>query len=260
VPAPRARRGTPFTAQERQAILGTFREAWEAKERAELDDDDADTAEPRRIMAEAARAYEDGVPIVAISRSPLSGEVFEVSIDTFDLDGLWWAYDYEYRPFVEPPRDLFAWTGALKLDGPVPEWSLKAMPGPDVPFILPGLMALPGMTAVISSLRIGRHVGFPICYYADPLPQGVERADDWGIRSYTYQRPDGTFASAHAVQSDEEKDFELRPWLESGRVHWIAPGDDSLTLHRGADGCPYVDLPGERRRRYIERGGARFAV
>ena len=259
--ASRARRGPPFTASERAALLGTFREAWEAKERAELADSDADTTEPRRIMALAAEAYVDGVPIVAISRSPLSAEVFETSIDTIDLDGLWWAYDYEYRPYVEAPGDLVAWTGALKVDGPLPAWSLKAMPGPDVPFILPKLMALPGMTAVISAVRVGPHVGFPICYYAEPLPPpDVERTDDWGIRSYTYRRPDGSLASAHAVQADEDKDFELRPWLGGGRVWWIAPGDESLTLREGLDGCPYVDLPGERRRRYVQEGRERFAV
>ena len=257
---PRARRGTPFTAAERAAILSTFREAWEVAHAAELEDSDADTIEQHRVMSEAAEAYVDGVPILPISRSPLSGKVFESSIDTFDVDGLWWAYDYEYRPYVEPPEDLFAWTGALKIDGPIPPWSLKAMTGPDVPFILPQLMGLPGMTAVISAIRVGPHVGFPICYYANPLPQGVDRVDDWGIRTFTYQRPDGSWASAHAVQADEDKDFELRPWLDGGRVWWIAPGDDTLTLNQGADGCPYVDLPGERRRRYIQRGRERFAV
>ena len=254
MPPPRARRGTPFTAQERQAILDTFREAWEAKERAELTNPATDTSARRAVMSQAADAYLDGLPIVPISRSPLSGEVFETAIDTFGIDGLWWAYDYEYRVHVPAPDDLFAWTGALKVDGPLPDWSLKAMPGPDVPFILPRLMALPGMTAVISSIQVGPHVGFPICYYADPIPHGGERVDDWGIRSYTYQRPDGSLASAHSTQADEDKDFELRPWLQGGRVWWIAPGDDSLELHQGVDGCPYLDLPGERRRRYVQEG------
>jgi hypothetical protein len=259
VAAPRARRGTPFTASERAAILATFREAWEARERAELSRPEGDATEARRVMARAAEAYVDGLPIVGISRSPLSGRVFETSIDPYDLDGLWWAYDYEYRPYVEPPPDLFAWTGALKVDGPLPAWTLKAMPGPEVPFLLPELMALPAMTAVISAIRIGPHVGFPICYFADPPPDGADRVDDWGIRSYTYRRPDGSPATAHAVQADEDKDFDLRPWLEGGRVWWIAPGDESLTLRQGADGCPYVDLPGERRRRYLQEGDTWFA-
>jgi hypothetical protein len=259
VAAARARRGSPFTARERDAIVATFREAWEAKERLELTDPAADVAAQRRVMAQAAEAYVDGVPILAISRSPLSGEAFETSLDTFDLDGLWWAYDYDYRPYVEAPADLFAWTGALKVDGPLPAWSLKAMPGPDVPFVMPSILAHAGITAVISGVRVGSHVGFPIAYFADPLPDDVERVDDWGHRTYTYRRADGSPASAHAVQADEDKDFDLRPWVERGRVQWIAPGDDALELHRGTDGCPYLDLPGERRRRYVQEGDTWFA-
>jgi hypothetical protein len=102
-------------------------------------------------------------------------------------------------------------------------------------------------------------VGFPIVYFADPMPFDFERVDDWGHRSYTYTRADGTMASAHAVQADEEKDFELLPWVRDGRVLWIAPGDESLELRRGIDGCPYLDLPGERRRRYIQEGDTWFA-
>jgi hypothetical protein len=259
VPAPRARRGTPFTEAERSELLAKFRAAFVAAEAAELARPERDAAPFRREMWELAKAYMDAVPILAISRSPLSGELFETSIDTFGVDGLWWAYDFEYRPYVAPPADLYGWTGALKIDGPLPEWSLKAMPGPDVPFVLPALMADPGMVAVISSLQVGQHVGMPICYYADPLPQDLERIDDWGIRSFTIRRPDGSMASGHAVQADEDKDFDLRPWLEGGRLRWIAPGDDSLEVRTGVDGCPYVDLPGERRRRYIQEGRTWFA-
>jgi hypothetical protein len=252
VPGSRARAG--FSEAARREIVDRFRAAYERMERAELRNDDATERAERAEMAAAAEAYVAGVPILALSRSPLSGEVFETSLDPFDLDGLWWAYDYEYRPYVEPPPDLFAWTGALKLDGPIPEWSLKAMPGPDVPFVLPSILRHPGISAVISAVRVGAHVGFPITYWARPLPDDVERVDDWGHRSYTFQRPDGSMASAHATQADEDKDFDLRPWVADGRVQWIAPGDDSLELHRGPDGCPYLDLPGERRRRYIQEG------
>jgi hypothetical protein len=248
-----------FDEATRREIVDRFRAAFEANEKAELVHGGETDQRARAAMAAAAKDYVDGVPILALARSPLSGRAFETSLDPFDLDGLWWAYDYEYRPYVEPPPDLFAWTGALKVDGPLPAWSLKAMPGPDVPFVLPSILAHPGISAVISAVRVGPHVGFPITYWSDPLPDGVERVDDWGHRSYTFRRADGSMASAHATQADEDKDFDLRPWMDRGRVHWIAPGDDSLEVHRGSDGCPYLDLPGERRRRYIQEGDTWFA-
>jgi hypothetical protein len=250
----RAVRGKPFDATERAALLERFFAAYRAADAAELARPERDASPYRAEMAELARAYVDAVPILPVSRSPLSGELFETSLDTFGIDGLWWAYDHEYRPYVPRPADLYGFSGALKVDGPLPDFSLKAMPGPDVPFVLPALMAHPGMVAVLSAVRIGTHVGFPITYWALPQPDGVERVDDWGARSFTYQRADGSMASGHAVQADGDKDFDLGPWLASGRLRWISPGDESLTLRAGADGCPYLDLPGERRRRYLQEG------
>ncbi len=255
----RARRGSPFDAAERAEIVGRFREASIAKRRAELTRPEGDTETPRRAIAEAVAAYIEAVPIVALSRSPRSGEVFETSLDTLDLDGPWWAYEAEHRPWVAPPPDLFAWTGALKPDGPFPAWTPKAMVGPEVPFVLPRILDHPAIKAVVSAVRVGPHVGYPIAYFADPVPHGLERVDDWGHASYTYLREDGAPASAHATEADHQKDFDLRPWLERGKLAWIAPGDEGLELRHGADGCPYLDLPGERRRRYLQGGEDWFA-
>jgi hypothetical protein len=254
VAAARARRGEPFDAAERADLLARFFHAYQAADAAELARPERDASAFRAEMAEVARAYVDALPIIAVARSPFSGEVFETSLDVFGLDGLWWAYDYEYRPYVPRPADLYGFTGCLKVQGPLPEFSLKAMPGPEAPFVLPELMADPGTVAVISAVRVGPHVGLPVTYWSTSPPDALTRVDDWGMRSFTFQRSDGSMASGHATQADEDKDFELRPWLDSGRLRWIAPGDDTLTVRTGAGGCPYVDLPGERRRRYIQEG------
>ena len=250
----RARRGTPFGAAERETIVARFREASIARRRAELARPEGDTETPRRTIAEAVAAYIEAVPIVALSRSPHSGEAFETSLDTLGLDGPWWAYEYDYRPYVPAPADLFAWTGALKPDGPFPAWTPKAMVGPEVPFVLPRILEHPAVSAVVSAVRVGPHVGFVSAYFADPVPRDLDRADDWGHASYTYLREDGTPASAHATETDHQKDFDLRPWLERGKLAWIAPGDQDLALRRGTDGCPFLDLPGQRRRRYLQDG------
>ncbi len=162
----RALRGEPFAADERAALLERYFAAYRAAEAAELARPERDASAFRAEMAAVARTYVDAVPILAVARSPFSGEVFETSLDTFDVDGLWWAYDYEYRPYVPRPVDLYGFTGALKVDGPLPAFSLKAMLGPDVPFVLPALMADPSMVAVLSAVRIGPHVGFPVTYWA----------------------------------------------------------------------------------------------
>ena len=260
--APRALRGAPFTAEERAALLERYFAAYRAADAAELARPERDASSFHAEMEAVGRDYVDAVPIVAISRSPYTGEVFETSLDTFGIDGLWWAYDHLFRPYVPAPADLYGWTGALKVDGPLPAFSLKTMPGPDVPFVLPAILRHPSITGVISALPIGPHVGFPVCYFADPAappPDALERVDDWGVRTFTFRRPDGSLGSGHATQADEDKDFELGPWLASGKLRWIGPGDETLTLRTGEDGCPYVGLPGERRRRYLQEGRSRFA-
>jgi hypothetical protein len=254
VPTIRAVRGSAFTEEERQAILERFREAWLRLEDAD-DRHDAPAAEAARAdMAAAARDYVAGVPIVSLSRCPFTGQVFETSLDIFGIDGLWWAYDYDYRPYVEPIPTFFAWTGAMQLDGPIPSWSLKAMVGPSAPFVLPRILEHPHVRAVVSSVLIGEHIGFPIVYYASPLPHDLERVDDWGHRFHSYLRPDGSPTSAHSVQDPNEQDFELGPWIEQGKLSWIEPGDLRLDVRSGLEHCPYLDLPGERRRRYVQEG------
>jgi hypothetical protein len=254
MPIYHARRGQAFDAEERAEILNRYKLAWETERRARDEGDSQRAMQAQKRMDAAVERYIDAVPIVRISRSPISGAVFENSLDIFGIDGLWWAYDRDYRPFVERVATFFAWTGALTLEGPPPVWSLKTMVGPGVPFVLPRMLRHPHMTAVISSLLIGEHVGYPIVYFADPTPFELVRVDDWGRDHYQYVREDGTPASQHAVQHSAEKDFELEPWLESGKLRWIAPGDLGLELRSGVKGCPYVGLEGERGRQYFQRG------
>lgn len=252
VPRIRSLRGKVYGEAERADLIGRF---MAARDRAEAGDPSA--AQDRLAVA---HDYEAATPIVSLSRSPVDGEVFETSLDTFGLDGMWWAYDYDYRPYVEPITSMFAWTGSMQLDGPVDAVQVKAMVGPEVPFVLERILDHPAITAVVSSVLVGEHVGYPVVYYVDgPPPLDIERVNDWGHTTYSIVRADGSPSSGQATEYDFGKDFELGQWLDRGKLQWIAPGDIDLTLRSGRAGCPFVDLPGERRRQYIEGGERRFA-
>jgi len=43
-------------------------------------------------------------------------------------------------------------------------------------------------------------------------------------------------------------DFDLTPWIASGQLRWIAPGDPEGEVVGEASGelCPYIDLSGDR--------------
>jgi len=87
------------------------------------------------------RDYSDLLSPVAISRCPFTNEVLRASIDTHDLDGLWWNYLSPLRRSDPRPPTLVALTGALALTT-APTWTpFLVKPGPGVPYVIPRLLA-----------------------------------------------------------------------------------------------------------------------
>ncbi len=203
--------------------------------------------------------YLEGLPVRGLSRCPFTGEKVFMAIDDMGLDGLWWNADAPKRPESELPKTFFALDGALVLSGEVEKAPFNCRPGPDVPYVLPRLLEFHQVKAVISSIRIGNHMGFPIFYYADPMLEGELRVNEWGTNKYweeTAVLPElsspGRFINV--VPDSNEFDFDLEPWIRSGKLMWIAPGDESLMLRSNIANCPYLDLPGSRKLKYIYDG------
>lgn len=46
--------------------------------------------------------------------------------------------------------------------------------------------------------------------------------------------------------------------MRSGKLLWIAPGDESITLRQGVEGCPYLGLEGPRELAFIKNGKVRY--
>lgn len=203
--------------------------------------------------------YLEGLPVRDLSRCPFTGEKFSLAIDDLGLDGLWWNYDAPKRPEKEFPATYFALDGALKLGGDPENTSFLCSPGPDVPFVLPRLLEYIQVKAVISTIKIGPHTAYPIVYYADPMLYGEKRVNDWGTKRYWETGsiiPElwtpGQYVSL--TPDSSEYDFDLEPWIKAGKLLWIAPGDAGLTLHGHISHCPYLDLSGSRKLKFIRDG------
>jgi hypothetical protein len=195
------------------------------------------------FLADAADRYRAAVPRVAISRCPLSAGIVRHSIDTGGLDGPWWDYESPVRPDETLPPTCFAVRGAVRLSGAV-ETPFLAMPGPEAPYVLPGLLARDDAIAVVSSLSVGAHRAYAICYFGDPPPGG--RLNAWGAGHYALTDARGrTYDGAYEPTVDE-MDFDLAPWISAGKLMWIAIRDDALRLRTDVKACPYVGLPGRR--------------
>jgi hypothetical protein len=246
--------GGIYDHSEHARLVAGFYAALARREAANEEQDSNAGASAAQEMAAIAREYESATPIVSVSRCPFTGDVFETSLDLVGLDGMWWAYDYDYRPFVASLPTFFAWCGSMQLGGPVPNLPLKSMVGPGAPFVYPRLLQHPSIKAVISSVLVGEHTGFPVVYFAQPAPHDLERANDWGHTSHAYTRPDGSPTSAHSIEYDPDKDFDLARWIRQGKLLWIAPGDVDLHIQTTPDDCPFLTVGGERHRQYIQRG------
>ena len=198
--------------------------------------------------------YVEGTPIVALSRCPFTDEVVYHSIDTFGLDGLWWKYLAPARRAEVLPASCFAVTGAVRLAPTVERGPFLCVPGPEVPYVIPRLLELPGMTAVISSLPIGDHDGFAVVYFAEPVPVRARRANRWGASDYWFRDENGAERWSEVPEDEGEFDFDLGPWIEAGRVRWIAPGDAGLRLNESTAGCPYIGLDGRSEVLRVQNG------
>ena len=199
-----------------------------------------------RRTREALRAeYAAGVPRVRLSRCPFTKEVLTHSLDTAGLDGPWWRYEDVVRRVEEVPETFFALTGAVRLADAVEDVPFLVKAGPEVPYVVPRILLHRDLRAVVSTVKVGPHTAYAVCYFAEPTPPLLARINAWGANEFWFTDAYGTWWDS-SDEDGEEVEYDLAPWVESGKLQWISPGDSDLRLRTGLAGCPYLDLPGRR--------------
>ncbi len=262
-----------MTAAERRRIteelLDISRRQWDISAQLSVLHEDGEEQEDEALRAqldalgdkasELISRYLEGLPLRRLSRCPFTGEILSMKIDDFGLDGFFWNNMGPRRPEQEFPASYFAMDGALKLEGAPEKSPILCSPGPDIPYVLPRLLQHDEIKAVISGINIGPHTAYLIIYYADPMPEGIIRVNDWGTEQYFEpgNPADDFFGQGPFVNASAEPyemDFELEAWIKAGKLLWIVPGDENLILHGHAAHCPYLNLPGSRNLKYIQNG------
>jgi hypothetical protein len=235
------------TRAERDALLSQLRETdrklfpgptgqtLPKRERLRAQDD------AHRIMGE----YGDRLDRVRMGICPFTGGELKRSFDRFDLAGPWWWMD---RPFdidePAPPPAFKVLLGAVNLNGRVPsEVADAVLPGPDVPFVVPNLLKLPGMVAVISELDLeSGDRAYPISYWSpEEIPPDMLH-QPWLRQEFWFD--DG--AAQSWIIANDQWDFDLAKWIAAGKVFWLPPGEAALVGTQSNRPCPYVDLKGDR--------------
>jgi len=208
--------------------------------------------EKRTAAQELRKAYLNGIPTKAVSKCPFTGKVLERTIDLSGINGLWWDYDNPARLQEELLPTFFAMDGALQLGDTIEAFPFNCSVGPEVPFVLPRLLKHAQIKAVLSSFPIGSHRLYFITYYSEPMLSEIRRTNDIGTYCYKYKDREGRLQ--HDFYEDPAKDFELEDWIRSGRLLWIEPDDENLTLRGYVTGCPYLDLSGNRKTLVLYEG------
>lgn len=233
-----------YDAPTRRSLLDAYFAALE-RMRAE---EQASAASPEALAEVGALwdRYVAGTPRPVLSRCPFSQVLVHHSIDPYGLDGLWWSFDGSARPIEELPPTFFALAGALKLGAPREDIPFLCKPGPEVPFVVPRVLRHPAVRAVITSLPVGAHTGFPIFYFANPTPWDLERVDTWGTGLYRFETLEGRPAWHASDWEPEDFDFDLARWMRAGKLFWIDPADPDASLRGSPEGCPFLEVQGRR--------------
>jgi hypothetical protein len=239
-----------FTKADRDALLARHARSL-ARYRSALIAKDQPAARAAKADADAAQAeYYERLPVLTMSTCPFTGQALLRSFDPFGFDGPWWLSGAP-RPDPPAPYTFCVLRGAVHLQGKkAVGGKLEAAIGPEVPYVIPRLMELPGMTAVIGELAMTPgHKVYTIAYFADPRPHPKHLTADWPDTSYTWRT---LFGETDTVIPVDEWDFDLKPWLSKGRVRWCIPGSGNEKLAppvrsiTGAADCPYLGLKGRR--------------
>ncbi|MGV9408939.1 hypothetical protein ACWDOP_03405 [Nocardia sp. NPDC003693] len=194
--------------------------------------------------------YKAALPEVVLSRCPLTGKVVRRPFDSVDLDGWYWDWRNPVRRLAKGgPSTWPTMSGAVRLANTVTSAPFECMPGPDAPYVLPELLNVPDVRAVVAQIPIGRHTGWAMTYFGSHRPTDVPLENIWGSGKY-----DNFQTFPHTL---DDYDFELRPWIDSGKLLWIATGDADATLHEGRTDCPYLDFDAQRRNQWISQGAVR---
>lgn len=229
----------------RDRLLATYRQR--SREYAALLERGTDTTLQAALLAESERVlarYERALPRVAYAMCPFDNVPLIRSFDPFGLDGPWWAPNGGPR---EPRscRHFCVVRGAVRFGALPPHGGAATVyPGPEVPYVLPRLLDLPGMVAVIGTLPMDHGLeAFVISYFAERRPSGEQLAAGWRETHHEWTTQLGE--TGFRIENDLW-DFELAPWIARGKLRWCVPGSGNLELAPVGQACPYLALSGRR--------------
>lgn len=205
-------------------------------------------------------AYLNGLPRLTAGRCPFCSAPLVQTIDTYGLDGPWWDV---FGPDLKPDScpHFLVMLGALHFHGLTPldvgpEPPHEIDTGPEVPYVIPRILDLPGTRCVIHSAGLvnDKFTAYFISYFSDPPLPAEQGCQPWLRRQYMYKDKDGNLLWN---RRNDPWDFEIDRWLDRAppKLSWIDPAaPDGPVRSEPPAKCPYVGLPGRRESLAVRRG------
>ncbi len=224
----------PFDRASRDAVVTLHRTAVAA----------GDTATRNRLEVE----YRTRLPRLWLSRCPFTQAVLRLAVDAYGFDGPWFDPVRPVRPVDdELPSTFLALTGEAPPGAGSPDVGSRHADGSwkaGRPWILPDALSLPAVRAVLSTIRVGKREVWLVAYFADQPTPEFPLVQEWGTALTRVLVPGGVSRLIPGAPQGD-RDFVLDPWIESGKLSWIEPLDQGVTLREGLAGLPYGLATGE---------------
>ncbi|MBE0543991.1 MAG: hypothetical protein IH623_21825 [Verrucomicrobia bacterium] len=236
-----------LTRNERNNLLGRLREL--EGRLFPLNDAEAPTGRAAARLNEACyqllAEYGDRLPRVIMGACPFTGAPLKCSFDPYGLDGPWWWKDCPFEiDEPKPPAAFRVLLGALNLHGRLPaEATDEVIPGPEVPFVVPRLLAMPGMVAVVSRLElITGDVAYPVSYWSATEFAAEDLHQPWLRQELWFDNDEG---SQSWLIANDPWDFELERWIAGDKLFWLEPGGEKVLGRTTGGKCPFLGLKGD---------------
>lgn len=184
-------------------------------------------------------AYLKSLPIIKISRCPFTNELVSYRMDTIGF-GPFWMYNNPMRDEVLGPDTFFALDGSMKAEHVETKERLNL--GPDKPFVIKALMEDPFIKAVLSEIEIAGNRTWLITYFSFPTAQ-IDRPNLYGSDRFFVKMTLGEIAYG-SDYTEEDYDFDVKTWIDRGKLLWIKKFDPDMKLQTTSRACPYLDIEG----------------
>ncbi len=202
--------------------------------------------EAETLYKQALEDYYDLLPVFTLAVCPICGAPYQHRIDPFGFDGPWWSNvkngGIQNCAHAKLIRSAYRGVELMELKH---DESSDFRLGPEVPYVIARILEMDSMVCVVSRTKISDNDDLFAMVYFSALE--VERLDltmSW----------DAENRGAWSHDSDRW-DFDLKPWVENGKLRYCVPGEEPLRLgDTDVASFPFLEEPGYPARRFVAGG------